>query len=67
MADMKNIAPAATLRPNPARQLRAELAGKIALLIGNEENRITEIPGGTLPAPPVIALLISLPTLGLWN
>jgi AraC-like DNA-binding protein len=57
MADMKNIAPAATLRPNPARQLRAELAGKIALLIGNEENRITEIPGVTLhrrtaPTPP---------------
>ena len=57
MADMKNIAPAATLRPNPARQLRAELAGKIALLIGNEENRRTEIPGVTLhrrtaPTPP---------------
>ena len=57
MADMKNIAPAATLRPNPAGQLRAELAGKIALLIGNEENRITEIPGVTLhrrtaPTPP---------------
>ena len=57
MADMKNIAPAATLRPNPARQLRAELAGKIALLIGKEENRITEIPGVTLhrrtaPTPP---------------
>ena len=57
MADMKNIAPAATLRPNPARQFRAELAGKIALLIGNEENRITRIPGVTLhrrtaPTPP---------------
>ena len=57
MADMKNIAPAATLRPNPARQLRAELAGKIALLLGNEENRRTEIPGVTLhrrtaPTPP---------------
>jgi AraC-like DNA-binding protein len=57
MADMKNIAQAATLRPNPARQLRAELAGKIASLIGNEENRITEIPGVSLhrrtaPTPP---------------
>jgi AraC-like DNA-binding protein len=57
MADMKNIAPNAALRPNPARQLRAELARKIASLIGNEENRITEISGVSLhrrtaPTPP---------------
>jgi AraC-like DNA-binding protein len=54
---MKNIAPNAALRHNPARQLRAELAGKIASLIGNEENQITEISGVTLhrrtaPTPP---------------
>src|SRR5207247_3438457 len=44
-------------RTNPALPLRAELAGKIASLIGNEENRITEIPGlslhrRTAPTPP---------------
>jgi AraC-like DNA-binding protein len=54
---MKKITQTATLRPNPARQFRAELAGKIASLIGNEENRITEIPGVSLhrrtaPTPP---------------
>jgi AraC-like DNA-binding protein len=57
IADMKKITQTATLRPNPARQLRAELAGKIASLIGNEENRITEILGVSLhrrtaPTPP---------------
>ena len=44
-------------KQNPADQLRAELARKIASLIGNEENRITEIPGVSLhrrtaPTPP---------------
>src|SRR6266496_3570094 len=57
MADMKNIAPNAALRPNPAIQFRAELARKIASFIGNEEKRITEIPGMSLhrrtsPTPP---------------
>src|SRR5438094_3822957 len=57
MADMKNIAPNAALRPNPAIQFRAELARKIASFIGNEEKRITEIPGVSLhrrtsPTPP---------------
>jgi len=45
------------LDPNPARGLRAELARKIASLMGEEENRITEIPGVSLhrrtsPTPP---------------
>ena len=57
MADMKNIAPNAALRPNPAIPFRAELARKIASFIGNEEKRITEIPGMSLhrrtsPTPP---------------
>jgi AraC-like DNA-binding protein len=45
---MKKIIQTHALRPNPSRQLRPELAGKIASLIGNEENRITEIPGLSL-------------------
>src|SRR5437899_6700149 len=54
---MKKLTPSPTLRPSPALPLRAELAGKIASLIGNEENRITEIPGVSLhrrtaPTPP---------------
>ena len=54
---MKKITYTPTLRSIPARQLRAELAAKIASLIGNEENRITEIPGVSLhrrtaPTPP---------------
>jgi AraC-like DNA-binding protein len=57
MADMKNIAPNAAVRPNPAIPFRAELARKIASFIGNEEKRITEIPGlslhrRTAPTPP---------------
>jgi len=57
MADMKNIAPNAALRPNPAIPFRAELARKIASFIGNEEKRITEISGMSLhrrtsPTPP---------------
>ena len=46
-----------TPKPNPAHQLRPQLAAKIASLIGNEENRITEIPNvslhrRTVPSPP---------------
>jgi AraC-like DNA-binding protein len=44
-------------KPNPVRELSAELAAKIGTLIGQEENRITEIPGVSLhkrtsPTPP---------------
>ena len=44
-------------KSNPALPLRADLARKIASLIGTEENRITEIPGVSLhrrtaPTPP---------------
>jgi AraC-like DNA-binding protein len=54
---MKNTKENAALKPNPARGLRAELARKIASLVGNEENRITDIPGVSLhrrtsPTPP---------------
>ncbi|MFI5095898.1 MAG: AraC family transcriptional regulator N-terminal domain-containing protein [Candidatus Acidiferrales bacterium] len=54
---MKNTRENATLETNPARGLRAELARKIASLVGKEENRITEIPGVSLhrrtsPTPP---------------
>src|SRR5690242_16217379 len=54
---MKKTTHTPTLRTNPALPLRAELAGKIASLIGNEENRITEISGVSLhrrtaPTPP---------------
>ena len=54
---MKNTKESATLKANPAHGLRAELARKIASLIGKEENRITEIPGVSLhrrtsPTPP---------------
>jgi AraC-like DNA-binding protein len=47
----------AALRANPARELRIELARKIAFLIGEQENRITDIPGVSLhrrtsPTPP---------------
>src|ERR1700726_1042270 len=57
IANMKKLIQTPTLRPNPGHQLRPELAGRIASLIGNEENRITEIPGVTLhrrtaPTPP---------------
>jgi AraC-like DNA-binding protein len=57
IADMKKLIQTPTLRPNPAHQLRPQLAAKIASLIGNEENRITEIPGLSLhrrsaPTPP---------------
>jgi AraC-like DNA-binding protein len=54
---MKNTKENAALKPDPARGLCAELARKIASLVGNEENRITEIPGVSLhrrasPTPP---------------
>jgi AraC-like DNA-binding protein len=54
---MKNSKENATLEANPARQVRSELAHKIASLLGKEENRITEIPGVSLhrrtsPTPP---------------
>jgi len=47
----------AALKPSPARELRAELARKIASLVGEEENRITEVPDVSLhrrtsPTPP---------------
>ena len=46
-----------TVEANSARELRAELARKIACLIGKEENRITDISGVSLhrrssPTPP---------------
>jgi hypothetical protein len=59
MAVMKNIAPNAALRPNPAIPFRAELARKIASFIGNEEKRITEIPGLRPPLPLPAAQRIS--------
>jgi AraC-like DNA-binding protein len=54
---MKKVLQIAAINASPAQSLRAELAGKIASLVGNEENRITEIPGVTLhrrtaPTPP---------------
>jgi AraC-like DNA-binding protein len=54
---MKNTNENAALKPNPASGLRAELARKIASLVGKEENRITDIAGVSLhqrtsPTPP---------------
>ena len=54
---MKKITHTVTFSANPARQLRAELASRIASLIGNEENRITDIASVSLhrrtsPTPP---------------
>ena len=54
---MKNTRENATPKANPASGSRAELARKIASLVGKEENRITEIPGVSLhrrtsPTPP---------------
>ncbi len=45
---MKSHRGHATPPPDRARELRAELARKIALFIGSAENRATEIPGLTL-------------------
>jgi len=57
VANVKNTKENAAVNPNPARGLRADLARKIASLVGKEENRITEIPGVSLhrrtsPTPP---------------
>ena len=54
---MKNTRENATVKANPAHELRAELARKIASFMGNEEKRVTEIPGLSLhrrtsPTPP---------------
>ena len=54
---MRNSKENAVLQSNPAPVLPAELARKIASIIGQEENRITEIPGVSLhrrsaPTPP---------------
>jgi AraC-like DNA-binding protein len=45
---MKNTQGNTAQKTNRARDLRAELAGKIASLIGKEENRITQILGVSL-------------------
>ncbi len=45
---MKNKGRDATPLPDRARELRAELARKIASFIGSAENRATDIPGLTL-------------------
>jgi len=54
---MKNTKENATLKANLARELRVELARKIDSFMGDEENRITDIPGVSLhrrtsPTPP---------------
>ena len=45
---MKNHSGEATRLPDQARELRKELARKLALFIGSAENRATDIPGLTL-------------------
>jgi len=55
--DMRKATQTGTIKANAARELRAELARKMASLIGNEENRITGIAGVSLhrrsaPTPP---------------
>src|SRR5260370_42128929 len=45
---MKHRSGEASLLPDQAYELRAELARKIALSVGSEENRATEISGITL-------------------
>jgi AraC-like DNA-binding protein len=42
---MKNRSGEASLLRDQARELRAELARKIALFIGSAENRVTDVPG----------------------
>lgn len=54
---MKNTKENAIIKTNPASELRSELARKIALFMGQEEKRITDIPGlslhrRTAPTPP---------------
>jgi AraC-like DNA-binding protein len=45
---MKNCRNSATPSPDRARELRIELARKIAISIGSAEKRVTDIPGLTL-------------------
>jgi AraC-like DNA-binding protein len=45
---MKNRSGEASVLPDPARDLRTELARKIALFMGSAEHRATDIPGLTL-------------------
>jgi AraC-like DNA-binding protein len=45
---MKNTSKKAPTSSNPERELRIELARKIASFMGSEENRATDIPGVTL-------------------
>jgi AraC-like DNA-binding protein len=45
---MKNASKRASTSSNRARELRIELARKIASFMGSEENRATDIPGVTL-------------------
>lgn len=45
---VKNRSGGASLPPDQARDLRAELARKIALFMGSAEKRVTDIPGLTL-------------------
>jgi AraC-like DNA-binding protein len=57
VTNVKKLKENAPLKPNPARELRAALARKIASFVGKEEDRITEIPGVSLhrrtsPTPP---------------
>jgi AraC-like DNA-binding protein len=57
IASMKTPKENATLKANPAHGSRAELARKIASLVGKEKDRTTEIPGVSLhrrtsPTPP---------------
>jgi len=47
-ATMKNLKGNATPLPDRARELRAELARKIALFVGSAERRATDIPGLSL-------------------
>ena len=42
---MKNTSKGATLPPDRARELRKELARKIAFFIGSKERMITDVPG----------------------
>jgi AraC-like DNA-binding protein len=56
---MKNTLETAALKSDLVRGLRAELARKIASLLGKQENRITDIPGVSLhqrtaPTPPCL-------------
>ena len=45
---MKHLSKNSSVRSNRARELRSELARKIASFMGSEENRATDIPGVTL-------------------